>query len=174
MSDAKYYKPKAQPGDVLYIVDNKKYYLVEEVEALGTYIKDFGALANGNTLEYQELDALYPPKGWIAEFRILPVDDIRVKIRIAREAVRGAMEKVTYYIDKWIADNIWYHTLAEVWCLHDMKFYIDITNASGTDLTTTRIRIVGWAYKVREIAPHEAEGKRIVRVRVYPMMVGER
>lgn len=172
MAPDKYYLPKASEGDVLYHVENKKYYLVEAVEALGNYVKNFGAISAGAKLEKQEVNVLYPELGYIAEFRILPIDDVNVYIRVPRESLRGALKNATFYISKFMSDNIWYHTLTELWVVPEQKVWFDVEDASGSGLTTSKVRFVGWLYKVREIPEAEASGRRIVKFRTTTITIG--
>ena len=173
MADTKMFYSPVEEGDVIYVVDYKKYFLVEAKEPLGLYEKDFGAISAGATLEKQEFKELYPPRGFIVFLRLLPVTSgLGLYLRIAREAMRGALKNATFYLTSYITDNIEYHPLAEVWVLWDEKFYVDLKDLSGSGLSESKVRAIGWLYKVREIKEEEVGDRRVVRVRIKPVATG--
>lgn len=173
MTNTKMFQPKAGYGDVIFIEDYGEYYLVvAEPEPLAAYIKDFGSISAGGKLEQQELNFLELEKGFLAQIRVLPIDDVNVYIRPTMQTVRGALKKAVFYIPKWITDNTEYHELAEIWQREDHSYYADIEDATGSGVSTSRVLFVGWLYKVKKIEEAEAEGRRIVRVRIATITMG--
>ena len=167
-----FYSP-VEEGDVIYVEDYKKYFLVEGKEPLGLYVKDFGAITAGSKKEKQELAEIYPPRGFIVFARLLPMtSNMAVYVRVAREAMRGALKNATYYLTDYIYNNVEYHTLSEVWILADDKFYVDVENQGASDLSESKLMIIGWLYKVREVGEDEASSRNILRIRVMPIATG--
>ena len=173
MANTKMFKPKADYGDVIYIEDYGEYYLViAEPEPLGAYVKDFGSISAGGKLQQQELDFLELEKGFLAQIRVLPIDDVNIYIRPTQQTMRGALKKVVFYIPKWIADNEEYHELAEIWQREDHSYYADIEDATGSGVSTSRVLFVGWLYKVKKIEEAEAKDRKIIRVRIATITAG--
>jgi len=170
---AQYFVSPVGEGDVIYHVDYDKFFLVEAVEPLGLLEKDFGAISAGSKLEKQEFSELYPPRGFAIFVRILPVTaNLAVYIRVFRETMRGALKNATFYLTSWVTDNVEYHSLGEVWVFWDQKFYLDLEDLSGAGLSESKVRAVGYLYRLREISEEEVGDRRVVRVRVQPIATG--
>ncbi|RLG82543.1 MAG: hypothetical protein DRO09_00165 [Thermoprotei archaeon] len=129
------------------------YYKVLYVEPLPLISHNFGSLDAKGVLTDQEVKALYVPDGWLAHYRILPREDVTVKVKqpggqarwitktgVAVLSLLGLGRKISEYAQ-----------LAEIFIYGDQTVKFEVVNNTYYPLPRCIVDFVGFRYKLEKL-----------------------
>jgi len=161
------FEPVALPGEYIKVIgaggkNNVRYFRVVAIEPLPIYEHDFGAINAGQTLEKQEVEALYVPAGQLAQYRIRVVDDVRLYMYQPRSDAKFSTRKDRFHISRDIAGTDFVN-LTEFFVFENQAVYFDVENPGSTNLSSSRVQFAGFKYVLEEV---EKEPERYTTVAV--------
>lgn len=141
--------PVVRKGENLEIIKSDTgevvgYYHVNYIEQLPEKIHDFGSIAAATSSEDQEVTDLYMKDGQLAQYRIIPLEDVEVTISQPKAKKRFATKS---YIHKITArtNQIAPHQ-TQLFVLEDEKIFFTVKNPTKYARPKHRILYHGWRF----------------------------
>jgi len=149
------FEPIALPGEYIKVIgaggkNNVKYFRVIAIEPLPVYEHDFGSINAGETKEKQEVQALYVPRGQLAQYRVRVIDNIRLYMYQPRSDSKFTTKKAKFYISPEIAGTDFVN-LTEFYVFEDQSVYFDVENPGTSNLSNARVQFAGFKYVLEEV-----------------------
>jgi hypothetical protein len=147
------FEPVVNVGEFLRLMPVDKYFEVEFVEPIPAIDHDFGILSAGQVLKDQELSFLYMPDNELAQYRMIPLDDIEITEFRQGKTPKWTTKDTSGYIPPAsdylaaISENL---QLTE-WYQFEYKTKAFITIRARSNVSTSRIRFYGYRFVLREV-----------------------
>jgi len=149
-------KPIALVGENVALFRENRwfYFTVTYIDPLYPFVKDFGAISAGETLESQEVSELEVGEGWLGHFRVIPIDDIEITVRQPKAKTRGVVSStVVSKISKYLV-TLGITNLSEIFVWEGTagkEVFFDIKNPTDYDLAMSRVLFTGYKYALEEL-----------------------
>ncbi len=143
------FAPVQRENGFIKILPAGKFFRVLYVEQLAELpAKDHGTVAAETTLSDQEYTDLYVNDDELAQFRLIPLDDILVGMNQPRAQTRWAGKNATGRLTQFQAPPTWSlrYNLAEIFNFEDDKLFLQITNPTKDAQQRTRVQPLGFRY----------------------------
>jgi len=129
-------------------------------------VYNFGKLAAGASTDWVALKNLLEiGKNEVAQFRILPVDDVSISLRIPPAGAQIAHTKNRIYnITRYSVGMNPQLNLTEFFSYEDNYPHAQCTNPTAYEQNLNRIRLEGFRFQVEEL---EEEPEKVVKVCLY-------
>ena len=119
------------------------FYKIAYIEPIPAVFKDFGTVSASSSITNQEVTDLYMDDNQLAQYRVIPIDDIEVAINQPQAMARFTTKSYTSYVSK-LTDP---HSFLEFFVFEDNnKPYFKITNPHDWDIAKSRVKFIGWKY----------------------------
>ena len=148
------FTPVVMPDQYVKILPDYGFYKVLQVEPIGYLIKDFSvSIASESWSRGNELQEVYVLDDEMAQWRLKVLDDIEVIIApLGKERKRGSLKYGSPVSAGKLVDT--YNeseNSTEFFSFEDEKIYIDIYNPTKYTITTERILLYGYKYKLEKM-----------------------
>jgi len=145
------FKPIVQIEQNVKLIPLNRYYEVEWIEPIPLFVKDFGRIAAGGTKTEQEVKKVYVENGKLAQYRAVPLDDIKISVRQPRALRKYSLRTIGAYITKaTLAFNPELNIL-EFFQFEDEPVFFDIVNPTRYEIAMSRVGFLGYQYLLKEI-----------------------
>lgn len=137
----------------------EKFFSVRFIEPLQPIIYDFGALNGESSSGDTEVTTLYMPDLEVAHYRIVPLDDVAVKMKEPLAITRWTTDKAITLLQKPPLSLEILKALqhGEFFIYEDEKAFFDVTNPTKHRQLKNRLMFPGWRYVVEELPAKPAK-----------------
>ena len=146
--------------------DGLKYFTAIYIEPLPPgedMIHDFGAIANGSTLDDTEIEMLEMKSDELGQFRFEPLDNIKVKVMQPRAATRNAIKNTIARVSMLSCMRDPSLKSTEFFVYQSDNVYMAPTNNSGEALTASRVQFYGYRFILKNWEPATDIEKRTLK-----------
>lgn len=148
------FQPVQRENGFIKTLPLNKFYRVLYVEQLAEVPpKDHGVVAAETTLADQEFTDLYVNDDEVAQYRLIPVDDVVVTLKQPLAESRFTGKNATGRITQFQQPPVWTerYNLAEIFVFKDDKVFLDITNPTKYVQQMTRVQPIGFRYVLEPV-----------------------
>ena len=155
-----YLAPLAGPNENLLVHRDNLWFLyrvtgVEAVQPSDGMVVSWGAIGAGLSITDQSLQTpLELGSAELGQFRIRPLDDIRITVYQPRQAGRFTVKRVQSQVSLPGRINDPCGHLTEFYAYRDEYPFVDVNNPADVGLVTARALLWGFRYKVEELSHH--------------------
>lgn len=119
------------------------YYKISYIEPIPAVYKDFGSISASSSLSNQEVTDLYLEDYQLGQYRVIPIDDVKIEISQPQATARYTTKSYTSYVDRLTYPE----NILEFFILSDdNKPYFKITNPHDWSIAKSRVKFIGWKY----------------------------
>lgn len=126
------------------------YYKVLYIEPLPHHVHDFGALNTVASTGDTEVTDLYMPDGELAQYWIVPLDDIEVTVSQPKARKRYATKNYVHIITPFIWQVA--PQLTRIYMWEDEKVYFDVKNPTKYNRAMHRFLTFGWRLILKKLS----------------------
>jgi len=150
------FKPIARVGENVLCQPEDKYgyFKIIYIEPLPEIVHDFGPLDPDTGTGDKEITALYMPDGEMAQYRIIPLDDIVITaLKQPLAKTRWSAKNVNFQLTKTSLQQVMTSPMhiAEIFVLEDEKVYFNVKNPTQYRQLKNRAKFIGFRYKLEKL-----------------------
>jgi hypothetical protein len=138
--------------EYLHLMPIDRYYRVVFVEPIPAIDLDFGAFSAGQTKTGLELENLYMPRNELAQYRMIPIDNVRIVGFRQPKNPKWITRNTSGYLppqSDYTGAAVENLNLTEWYQFEETKAYVDLYATSA--LTTSVIRFSGFRYVLEQV-----------------------
>lgn len=150
------FKPIARVGENILCQPEDKYgyFKVLYLEPLPEIVHDFGPLDPDSETGDKEVTALYMPDGELAQYRIIPLDDIIItSLKQPLAKTRWSAKNVNFQLTKTSLQQLMTSPMhiSEIFVFEDEKVYFNVKNPTQYRQEKNRVKFIGFRYKLEKL-----------------------
>lgn len=137
----------------------EKFFKVRFIEPIQPIIYDFGSIDAEDDTGDVEVEELYMADLELAQYRIVPIDDVSIALKQPLAVTRWATDKATTLLQKppLSLEILKALQMGEFFIYEDEKAYFLVTNPTKYRQLKNRVMFPGWRYVLEELPAKPAK-----------------